>query len=236
MPLKETEHQRFRRGGRRRFLAAIAGALVVLGLFILFGPDRSDIEKRFEFSGEEGPLEIMPELSIDRGEDARFQEEQRRNLEMPEPAPSYEVIEDDEDGPEPVPEEVVSSEREVDTIDPEADPELDETDAVEMTLPSQTNPWFRLIHMVRPRYPADATAEDRRLPLIRVEVAFFVTPEGNVEGSYIISNQGSEAFARITLKAVDQWLYEPVGGEVAPQGFWNRLTLRFRQPTAVLSR
>ncbi len=235
MPQMETEHQRFRRGERRRYLTASAIAVLALVLFAIFGPSRDDVKKRFEFSGAEGPLKIMPELSIDEGADAKHKEEQRRNLELPEPAPNYEVFEDN-DGPVPVPEQFISSEKEVETIDPEADPELDDINAVEMNLPAQTNPWFRLIRMVRPRYPADATAEDRLLPMIRVEVAFFVSPEGTIQGSYIISNEGSEAFARITLKAVDEWLYEPVEGEVAPQGFWNRLTLRFRQPTAVLSR
>lgn len=230
-----TPQQRFRRGGRRRYLAALAGALLALILFALFGPDRDDVKKRFEFSGAEGPVKVMELLSIDEGADPKHQEQQRKSQELPEPAPTYEVLPDD-DGPEPTPKEtIVAPEKENVEIDPDADPDLDEMDTVEMRLPAQTNPWFRLVRMVRPRYPVDATPTDMATPMIVVEVAFFIAPTGKVSGAYIVSNTGSEAFGRVTLKAVEQWLYEPVEGDVAPEGFWNRLTLRFRPPTAALS-
>ena len=111
------------------------------------------------------------------------------------------------------------------------DPDLDVTDAVELLMPAQMNPWFRLIRMVRPRYPADAVQEDLDSPVITVEVAFFVASSGRVTGSYIISCSGSQAFADITLKAVDEWIYEPlvIDGRI-PDGFWNHLTINFRSP------
>lgn len=229
-----TPHERFRRGGRRRYLVAAALAVLAVILFAVFGPDREDVKKRFEFSGVEGPLKVMPELSIDEGVDARFQEAMRRK-DLPEPSPRYEVLEDDH-GPEPVPKESEASPDTEAAVEESDDPELDEMDLVDMRLPAQSNPWFRLVRMVRPRYPADATAQDRMLPLVLVEVAFYVSPSGTIEGAYIISNEGSDAFARVTLKAVEEWLYEPISADVAPQGFWNRLTLRFRQPTATLHR
>jgi TonB family protein len=100
-----------------------------------------------------------------------------------------------------------------------------------MQMPQQTNPWFVLIRMVRPEYPSQATEEQRRTPVIIVEVAFFVNEEGKVTASYILSSTGGEVFNVVVLKAVNQWVYKPVYRDgQAPQGFWNRLTIRFKSP------
>ncbi len=230
------ENERFRNNDRRRYAAAILACLVLLLLYVFFGPDADDIRKRFEFSGAEGPIQLMPELSIDQGDDPKHQDRQKQLEVPPQPAPNYEVVEPDEDGPVETP-EAVESEYDADHVfDPESDAEVELVDQVEMTLPTQTNPWFRLVQMVRPRYPADVTDMDRNLEIITVVVAFYVDTDGSIQGSYIISNDGSQGFAQVALKAVNQWRYEPVGGEVAPEGFWNRLTLYFRQPTAALTR
>jgi TonB family protein len=85
--------------------------------------------------------------------------------------------------------------------------------------------------MGRPQPPRGATEEARRRPVITVEVAFFVNEEGRVTHSYILSSTGGPSFNEVVLKAVNQWLYKPVAREGRPpQGFWNRLTIRFKSP------
>ncbi|HRX50076.1 MAG TPA: TonB family protein [Candidatus Krumholzibacteria bacterium] len=231
----ETEQARFRRGAGRRLLGALAAALLLLLLGIWLGPDREDVIRTFEFSGKEGPLEIMPELSVDDGRDTAHQEALRREEQPPQPAPYYEIEPDDPEAVETQPETAPP----VPTPAPEEelleDADLDEVDAVEMSLPSQTNPWFKLITMVRPRYPLDASPADRALPKLEVEVAFYVAPTGEVQGAYILSNEGGPAFADVVLRAVQQWRYEPLPGNKAPEGFWNRLTLTFVSPRPVRS-
>jgi len=229
-PATETEHQRFQRGGKRRLVWASVFALVALIVMIILGPKQDDVKRRFEVSGEQGPLRIMPELSIDRGQDSHHQDEMRRSQELPIPAPEYEIEYDDPDATEVVPIKTDESLEVKEVIDPTEDPELDVVDMVEMRLPSQSNPCFRLVRMVRPRYPADATALERRQPLITVHVAFYVSIEGSVQGAYIMSNDGGPAFADVTLKAVEQWVYEPVECDHAPQGFWVNFPLEFTSP------
>jgi len=226
----ETEQQRFRRGGRRRLIGAVLLTALTLVLLIFLGPDRDDVKRRFEVSGEQGPLRIMPELSIDRGRDQLHQDELRRSLELPIPAPEYEIERDDPDATELVPLPVEKSPEVREAIDPTEDPELDVVDMVEMRLPSQSNPCFRLVRMVRPRYPSDATALERRTPMIKVHVAFFVSVAGQVEGAYIVSNEGSPDFAEVTLRAVEQWAYEPVECDLVPEGFWVNFDLEFSSP------
>lgn len=230
IPEPKTEQERFRRGNRKRIVYSVVGALIVLALVVLLGPSGTDVRRRWEFSGKEGPLRLMPELSIDDGGDAVHQDAAAAGS-PPAAAPNYESVSPEAEQKAPPPSPPATADRTAET-DPESDPELDAVDAVEMRLPAQTNPWFRLIRMVRPRYPADASAADMRQPQVIVEVAFYVDPSGKVAGSYIMSNTGGDAFARVVLKAVDQWLYRPVilpDGE-APQGFWNRLTIFFRTP------
>ncbi len=223
------ERPAYRRNQRRRMWAAVGAAAVVLLLLVIFGPSRDEVKRRWEFSGKEGPLEVMPELSIDDGSDERHQELLRRQQELSPPAPNFEVLEPE--GEQPT-QDVVSPEPDASTeIDPEAEPQWDEYDTVELQLPAQTHPCFHLKRQVYPRYPADASVADRTTPLITVKVAFFVGPNGRVDGSYIMNSDGSRPFDEVVIKAVDQWLYEPdFAACTSPDGFWNVLTVLFRSP------
>ena len=238
MKPQSTEHSApkpptYRRNQRRTMWAAAGGAVLVILLIILFGPDRDDIKRRWEFSGKEGPMEMLPELSIEDGSDQRHQEQLRRAQELNPPAPNFEILE--HDGEVPTPDlEVVSPEPD-DSLEPqtETEPAWDEFDTVELRLPTQTNPCFHLDRQVYPRYPADATDTDRMRPLITVKVAFFVGPEGKIGGSYVMNSDGGRAFDEVVIKAVDQWEYKPDFAACAsPDGFWNVLTVLFRSPIA----
>ena len=225
-----TEQERFRRSNRKRIIYSSIGAVIILVLVIVFGPSGKDVRRTWEFPGREGPLKLMPELSIDEGSDAVHMDAGSKS-QASRAAPNYEptVPEAIEKVPLSSP---VSTSDETTEILPETDPELEMLDAVKMRLPAQTNPWFRLIRMVRPRYPADAADADLQQPQVVVEVAFYVNESGHVDGSYIMSNTGGQAYARVVLKAVEQWLYEPLllADGRKPQGFWNRLKIFFRTP------
>jgi TonB family protein len=209
--------------------ASVGGAVLVLVLVVLFGPSREDVERRWEFSGKEGPLELLPQLSIEDGSDERHQELLRRVQDYSPPAPSFEVLETE--GEEPTRDEVSPEPDPSTVIDPEAEPAWDAYDTVELKLPTQTHPCFHLQRQVYPRYPADATGADRTRPLITVRVAFFVGPDGRVDGSYIMDSDGSAPFDEVVLKAVDQWRYLPdFNACSSPDGFWNVLTVLFRSP------
>ncbi len=226
-----SEQPAYRRNQRRRMWAAGGGAVVVILLIILFGPDRDDIKRRWEFSGKEGPMEMMPELSIDDGSDDRHQERLRREQEKSPPAPSYEIYEHEGDIPQPEDPLVSPEPDDSDVFDPESEPAWDEYDTVELKLPTQTNPCFHLEKQVYPRYPADAEDVDRLRATLEVKVAFFVGPDGGVGGSYIMSSEGGTAFDQVVLKAVEQWRYKPDFAACAsPDGFWNVLTVIFRSP------
>ena len=68
---------------------------------------------------------------------------------------------------------------------------------VELTAPAQVNPCFVLKQMIYPVYPIDAGPEQRRLPLVRVEVAFYVDVTGAITASYILDSEGGPVPCRI---------------------------------------
>jgi len=100
-----------------------------------------------------------------------------------------------------------------------------------LSLPSQTNPCFRLVHQVYPDYPPTVGL----LPsAVRVKVAFFVDPRGEVTGAYILSSDGPPEFGEAALAAVRQWRYEPVPEQCAEvSGFWQPLLVVFERPVPV---
>jgi TonB family protein len=230
--LPTTAQEEFKGQGRRRLAWSTLAALVGLLMLALIGPSRESIRQRFEFSGAEGPLRLMPELSIEKGEAARYQDPEY--FKQNPPPPNVEVVPDnpvdiaEQEKPLPRDGPPVESDEYADAL---ADPDLNVLNAVEMNLPQQTNPWFVLLSMVRPQYPSGATETERRIPVIVVEVAFYVNEEGKVTHSYILSSTGGQTFNEVVLRAVNQWLYKPISKDGrAPEGFWNRLTIRFRSP------
>ena len=208
-------------------------ALVGIVLLIVFGPDREEVKRRFEFYGAEGDLKIMPELSIDDGDDAVHQ--LPKYFQDTPPPPPLEIL-DEEPDPAAVEEMPVvkeTSEVETDIVgqNVDADPALDPVDQVELTLPQQTSRDWRIVYMVRPNYPLDATETERRTPVITVEVAIFVNPDGRVAASMITSSTGGPAFANVVLKAVEQWLFQWLIGDGRPaSGRWIEMTWNFKSP------
>lgn len=212
----------------RRYAGAVVGALIVLALLVLFGPDRERIRKRWEFTGAPGPLKILPQISIDDGQDPAHQDAARLSELAAPPVPEY-VVEPDERGERPVP-VVAPPAPPSPQVSVEAEPD-DLSDTVELNLPTPTNPCFHLLRQVYPRYPADASPADRLAPVLTVKVAFFVGASGAVQGSYVLESDASPTFAAVVLKAVDRWLYDPDFAACAdPAGFWNILTVTFRNP------
>ena len=199
---------------------------------MILGPKREEVKDRFEFPGAEGPLKIMPEISITPGEDAIEQMPRYFRETPPPPAVEIQPDEPDPEAIEAMPfldEPQPPSETESDVA--VADPDLEQVNLVEFSLPQQTNPDFVLIRMIRPHYPSQASEEQRRTPLINVEAAIYIAESGEVTASMILSSNGGPVFDEVVLKAVNQWLYKPIIKDGRPpEGRWQTLTWRFWSP------
>lgn len=221
----------------RRLAGALAVAVVIIVVLVVLGPSARDVERRFTPYGAEGPLRIMPEISIDQGQSEVYQ---RPDLSPRHAAPQYEII------PEPpVPHatevqpprqlEKVSPTSSVDPdVDekPDADVEVEGVGTAELLLPRQTaDQAFIIKKMVRPIYPLEATEAERRLDEITVEVGVFVTATGSIQAVMISRCDGGPAFERAVRTAMQQWEFEPVIKDgKAPDPRWLVLTWKFRGP------
>ncbi len=219
-----------RRQGRRRLLWAFVISLAALAAFILLGPNIDSVRKQFEYYGAPGEIHIMPNISIENGQDPVRQIP--KNLRTP-PPPALMEMEPEELSdnaldhvPEKSPDPTNISITDISQPNPDA--EVESRELVEMTLPQQSNPDFYLIYSVIPQYPLDASEDERHLPLIFVVVNLFVNPEGKVTDTLIQSTNGSNAYANEVVKSVLQWEF---GWRVPREtGGWITTRFNFKSP------
>lgn len=228
-PYYSATEETFQTKRKLRFLAAGAIALLTLILITWFGPSREEVKRRFEIYGAEGPLEIMPEISIDTGQDAihqlpeAFQELAPPVVEIEPPEPTVAMV-------EPVP----PAREDPASVTAVTDAPSDATEAVvpqaELTLPQQSSPDFIIVKMVRPLYPLNASERDKRLPVVSVNVAVFVDADGRVAASLITANEGGPPFAEAVLAAMDRWEFAWSGDTAPAAGRWLEMSWRFKSP------
>ena len=219
----------FRRGSRRRMLAAAVAALVGLAALILLGPSQEEIKKRFEYYGAPGDLKIMPEIAIEDGRDPVRR--LPKTLQMPPPPARIEIEPEDpdQDAEKLHPRENLPQESPLtdwSTVEPNPAEESFEANQVELTLPRQSSPDWYILHQVLPEYPFTASEAEQRIPVIQVRVAIFVDPEGNVSEAIIQSEAASRVFQDEVLEKIRQWRF---GWRIDPQaGRWIELTFNFK--------
>ena len=218
------------RSARKRFLWAAGAALLGLALLVIFGPEEKEIKEKFEYYGAPGELKIMPEISIEEGEQDIHQ--LPRSLQVQPPPANIEVeLEDpDDDGTVEVPPVNLQEPNKVDVASeyPREEAEVSEDQQVEMAMPMQSNPDYFILHMVRPEYPLGVSEQERRIPVITVTVILFVGPDGTVTDAWVNSTNGSRLFVEKTLEAVRQWKF---GWRVDP-GIGRQIVVpwRFKSP------
>ena len=205
-------------------------AVVALVLLVLLGPTEQAIKKRFEYYGAPGELKIMPEISIEEGQQKVHQIP--RSLQVEPPPTNIEIEKEDpsKEGTELIPPVNLLDPDEVYRASefPRDNEEMSEDQQVEMAMPMQSNPDWFILTLIRPEYPLGASETERRTPTIIVKVAIFVGPDGLVTDAMVLSNDGGRLFEEETIKAVKQW---KVGWRVNPgSGRWYNITWRFKSP------
>jgi TonB family protein len=219
-----------RRDGRRRIIWAIALTLASLVVFILLGPDADTVKKRFEYYGAPGEMQIMPEVSIDDGQDQIRQ--LPKSLQTPPPPSRLEIEPEDlsENATETVPEPSKDPVNDVinDNRQPTPDAEMAASELVEMSLPMQSNPDFFIISSIIPQYPLTASEIERRVPVIFVVVNLFVNSGGRVTDTLIQATNGSRVYEDAVVEAVLQWEF---GWRVPREsGGWITTRINFNSP------
>jgi hypothetical protein len=212
--------------GRKRMLWAGVVAVACLVLLVLLGPDEQEIKERFEYYGVPGDLEIMPEISIDEGQQDVHQIP--KSLQVQPPPANIEIEKDEptDDGTVEIPPVNIQDPNEVETANefPRDNAEFSSDQQVEMAMPMQSNPDYFLRHHVLPEYPLDASEIERRTPVILVYVAIWVGPDGMVKEAWVTRNDGGRHFEVEALNAVRQWEF---GWRIDP-GIGRQMHFPFR--------
>ncbi len=227
----------------KRLLWALPAVVVILALLILLGPSAEVIERKFTPYGADGPLQIMPEISIEDGIDP-VRRRTREDAAPPPAAPNYDIEPDDTDARTDnlVPEVQDTTAPQVDAGESTEAPadavqaiDRDGNANVDMFMPSQhVDSDFIIRKLVRPLYPARAGAADRLRPLITVTAAFFVNEQAEIVAVMIQGNDGGPEFADAARTAMEQWVFEPrLRDGKPPASRWLVVKWRFRSPFSV---
>ena len=230
----------------KRLLWALPVALGLLGILALLGPSADEIERKFTPYGADGPMRLMPEISVEDGLDPD-QMQARSEVAPPPPAPEYQVEPEKtyQDAKELTPEIVDEASPITDTGETSDAPtenvittESDGDAAVDMFLPSQnTDSDFIIRKLVRPLYPLHANERDRMRPLVTVKAGFFLNEQADIVAVMIQSNDGGPEYADAARQAMNQWEFEPrLRDGVPPEPRWLVVTWRFQSPFAGLGR
>lgn len=229
-PFTTRAQMAFREGGRTRMLWAVALGALALVLVLLLSPDPDTLLDNMRDYGAPGELQIMPQISIEDGQDAAHQ--LPTSLQTPPPPSRMEIEKEEtsETGTEPAPQEQDDSEVivQTDMVATNPESELAQTEQVELQMPMQSNPDFFILHQVHPQYPLGASESERRTPLIFVKVAVWVNPAGDVTEAMIMGTNGSRIFATEVLEKVKLWKF---GWRVPEKtGRWISMIYNFKSP------
>lgn len=209
---------------RNRRLIILVPVAVVVIIVLLTAFERTRIVDRFFSVGYEGPMKLLPEITIidDRGLEAEVFSEDRHDMKVRE----VELFSDEEEEiDEEDPEISTAPEREIEETD------FDEEISTEYvrTYPSHTSVPYRedyvILNMVQPEYPADAM-ERRMEGYVLVEV--YIDESGHVSEAWVRKVYGIKSFEKSSLDAVRQFVFKPVMENGEPQSFWVSFLISFR--------
>lgn len=205
-------------------LAWLLPVAMLLLVFILFTLERLQVVDRFFNVGYEGPMQLLPEITIldDTGEEAEVFAEERRDM----IAREVEIYTEEEEPEIEDDEPQLPSEATEPTDEPVTD-EFEGRDPIR-TYPSHAPVPYRedyvILKMIKPVYPPEAI-ELGLEGYVLVEV--FINEQGTVQEAWVRKVKGIDAFETATVEAVRQFVFKPVRDRGAPASFWVSFLVRF---------
>jgi len=209
------------RSMRRRLVFLLPLALVVI-IVLLVSLERSRVVDRMFNVGYEGPMKLLPEITIldETGREAEIFSEERHDM----IAREFEVYSEEEESED---EDALTS------MAPEEQPEepiTDEIDGIDplRTYPSHAPVPFRedyvILKMVKPDYPPEAMERGEE-GYVLIEV--YVNDRGKVEDAWIRKARGVKSFEDSALEAIRQFEFRPIREMGKPTSFWISFLVRF---------
>ena len=210
---KETEY-------RKKLLVFLPVSLFLIWLLFVTS-DVVPYKQLQERLGWEGPIELLPEITIVPDEDP-FEETQENTPLQTLSAMDVTVIDEQADAPG-------GALQEIPPVEPNevVTPELTEMEI--RHYPAHTEvPYtddYIILHMVQPEYPpAELTAGVEG----DVTVELLINADGFVENAWVLAVLGPHSFEESALEAVRQFRFKPPVMDGEPQPMWIRFQIKFR--------
>lgn len=209
--------------GRRRRLAFILPLSLALLFLLLVGTDRLRIFERVFMVGYEGPMRLLPEISIIDEKDIQSDVNSTRRDAMI----AREIRLENEEPEDRRNPEDFASERERSDLPPRFVERSEGFDLMR-TYDSHAEVPYRedyvILKMVKPEYPPSAL-ELGLDGYVMVEV--YVDTQGRVAEAHVRSVYGPPSFETSSLRAVRQFLFKPASENGEPVPFWVSFLIRF---------
>jgi TonB family protein len=206
----------------RKRLIYLLPASILLLIILALSLEKSRVVDRIFSVGYEGPMQILPEITIldDSGIEAEVFEKERHDMVAREVEVYSEEIEDESDDAET-------------SLSPREEPdepiydEFEGRDAIRTYESHASVPYredYVIKKMVEPIYPPEAMVRGEE-GYVLVEV--FVNNKGFVEEAWVRKVKGNESFETATIDAVKQFEFRPILDRGRPISFWLSFLVRF---------
>ena len=199
-------------------IAAHAALLFLGGRYI-------DEPAPFKIIGYEGPLQLLPELSI-LEQQAALQEQRESREGGGMRMISYETIEQKAEV------ELAAAKQKDKEVDLESRFKQSSMRMLARSLPQPRSDALVLRKLIKPRYPAISLARGVEG---RVILKIYITEEGKVENAVVISSNVDEHCERAAIEAALQCEFKPYEPSGKPESLWARFPVRFELAEYLLS-
>jgi TonB family protein len=218
MPEKIKEYDR---KWHKRLIYLVPVVLLLL-IILALSLERMRVVDRIFSVGYEGPMQILPEITIldDSGIEAEIFEKERHDMVAREVEVYSEEIEDEKEDAET-------------SLAPKEEPEepiyddFKGRDAIRTYESHASVPYredYVITKMVEPIYPPEAMLRGHE-GYVLVEV--YVNDKGFVQEAWVRKVKGDEGFESATIDAVRQFEFRPVMERGRPISFWISFLVRF---------
>ena len=218
MPKKIKEYDR---QWRKRLIYLLPVSVLLL-IILAIGLEKARVVDRIFSVGYEGPMQILPEITIldDSGIEAEVFEKERHDMVARDVEVYSEEIEDEHDEAET-------------SFSPKEDPEepifddFEGPDAIrtyESHAPVPYREDYVIKKMVEPIYPPEAMLRGHE-GYVLVEV--YINSNGFVQEAWVRKVKGDESFEAATLDAVKLFEFRPIMDRGRPISFWLSFLVRF---------
>jgi TonB family protein len=206
---------------RKRLIYLVPISLILM-IILAISLERARVVDRIFSVGYEGPMQILPEITIldDTGEEAEVFEEEKHDMIAREVEVYSEEIEDEQEDaetslyPKQEPEEPIYDDFEG----------RDLIRTYESHAPVPYREDYVIKKMIEPIYPEEAMINGEE-GYVLVEV--YVNDKGFVQEAWVRKIRGDASFEEATLDAVRQFEFRPIMERGRPISFWVSFIVRF---------